>query len=125
MGRKVISSLVQFGSFDCVRGASSPAPVHVAVALYASFDGLFCPHPPCQLKIRSDSVQAVKQPEKEQTAVKGANYNWEERTAFLEKFRCWCFSPSDWNQSPPPAPLALDSLNLVHPTPVFENDESE
>lgn len=27
MGRKVISSLVQFGSFDCVSGATSPAPV--------------------------------------------------------------------------------------------------
>lgn len=26
-GRKVISSLVQLGSFDCVRGATSPAPV--------------------------------------------------------------------------------------------------
>lgn len=26
-GRKVISSLVQFRSFDCVRGATSPAPV--------------------------------------------------------------------------------------------------
>lgn len=92
MGRKVISCLVQFGSFDCVRSATSPAPVHIALALYASFDGLFCPHPPCQLKIRSDSVQAVKQPEKEQTAVKGANLSWEERTASLEKFHCWCFT---------------------------------
>lgn len=102
MGRKVISSLVQFGSFDCVRGPTSPAPVqgelvpdedygrfpkdftkcwmdlghlHIALALYASFDGFFSPHSPCQLKIRSDTVQAVKQPEKEQTAVKGANFN--------------------------------------------------
>lgn len=75
MGRKVISSLVQFVSSDCVRGATVPAPVHVALALYASFDGLFCPHPPCQLKIWSDSVQAVKQTEKEPTAVKGANFN--------------------------------------------------
>lgn len=102
MGRKVISSLVQFGSFDGVRGASSPAPgrmswflmktiggfprtsqsagliwgdLHIALASYASFDGLFSLHPPCQLKIRSDTVQAVKQPGKGQTAVKGANFN--------------------------------------------------
>lgn len=27
MGRKVISSLVQFGIFDCVRSATGPAPV--------------------------------------------------------------------------------------------------
>lgn len=98
---------------------------HIALALYASFDGLFSPHPLCQLKIRSDTVQALKQPEKKQTAVKGENFNWEERMAFLEKFRCWCFSPSHWNPSPPPAPLALGSLNLVHPTSAFENDESE
>lgn len=49
--------------------------LHIALALQGSFDSLFSPHLPCQLKIRSDTAQAVKQPEKEQTAVKGANFS--------------------------------------------------
>lgn len=46
----------------------------IALALNASFGVFFSLHPPCQLKIRSDTVQAVKQAEKEQTAAEGANF---------------------------------------------------
>lgn len=48
--------------------------LHIALALYVVFGGFFSLHPLCQLKIRSDTVQAVKQAEKEQTAAEGANF---------------------------------------------------
>lgn len=51
-----------------------------------TFDGLFPTHPPRQLKMRSETVLAATQAEEQKIAVKSANFNIEERKAFLRKF---------------------------------------
>lgn len=57
-----------------------------------ALDGLFPTHPPCLHKTGFDTVLAVNQPEKQKIAVEGANFNVEERKAFIRKFSLRVFS---------------------------------
>lgn len=57
-----------------------------------TFDSLFPTHLPCQLKIRSETVLVENQTENQKIAGKGANFNVEERKAFLRKFLLQIFS---------------------------------